>query len=74
MERYGTRIEALEAPEETVRLEPFPLAGATTFRVPCRYLPLRSDGGYRGDADFGGELIRARWGEMTVRIAPERED
>jgi len=23
-----------------------------------------------GDADFGGELIRARWGEMTVRIAP----
>ncbi len=67
LERYGVRIEALEAPEETVRLDPFPLAGATTFRVPCRRLTPRA---YRGDADFAGELAAARWEEMTVRIAP----
>jgi hypothetical protein len=68
VERYGTRIEASQG---EIRLAPFPLAGATTFRVPCRHLPLRS---YQGDADFGGELIRARWQEMTVRIAPLSRD
>lgn len=68
VERYGVRIEALEAPEETVRLDPFPLVGATTFRVPCRHLP--GDAGFAGDAAFAGELAAARWGEMTVRIAP----
>jgi hypothetical protein len=64
VERHGTRIEALDG---EIRLDPFPLVGATTFRVPCRSLPRRA---YRGDADFGGELAAARWGEMTVRIAP----
>jgi hypothetical protein len=50
----------------TVRLAPLPLAGATTFRVPCRRIPLRS---YRGDADLGGELAAARWQELQVRLA-----
>lgn len=68
VERYGVRIESLEAPEETVRLDPFPLAGATTFRVPCRHLP--GDAAFAGDAAYAGELAAARWGEMTVRIAP----
>lgn len=64
VERHGMRIEpAAEGP----RLDPFPLAGATTFRVPCRHIPFRD---YRGDADLGGELAAARWEEMTVRVAP----
>jgi len=50
----------------TVRLAPLPLAGATTFAVPCRRIPLRA---YRGDADLGGELAAARWEELRVRLA-----
>lgn len=52
----------------TVRLTPLPLAGSTTFRVPCRRIPLRA---YRGDADLGGELAAARWQELQVRLAAE---
>jgi len=54
----------------TVRLAPLPLAGATTFRVPCRRIPLRV---YRGDADLGGELAAARWEELRVRLAGEED-
>jgi len=50
-----------------LELDPFPLAGATTFRVPCRRLPDRR---YRGDADLGGELATARWEEVKVRLKP----
>jgi len=63
-ERRGVRIEPRQ---DTVRLDPFPLAGATTFRIPCRRIPGRA---YRGDADLGGELAAARWDEMRVRVAP----
>jgi hypothetical protein len=49
----------------TLLLSPLPLAGATTFRVPCRRIPLRP---YRGDADLGGELAAARWQELRVRL------
>jgi len=66
--RYGVEIQP---EEDTIRLDPFPLAGATSFRVPCRRISLRS---YRGDADLGGELAAARWEERTVRIAPLRRD
>ena len=62
-ERYGVRIEPREG---AVRVDPFPLAGATTFRVPCRRIPGRA---YRGDADLGGELAAARWEELEVRVA-----
>ena len=61
--RLRGRIE-----DGTVRLAPLPLAGATTFRVPCRRIPLRP---YRGDADLGGELAAARWEELRVRLAAE---
>ncbi|HVR95426.1 MAG TPA: DUF3891 family protein [Thermoanaerobaculia bacterium] len=50
----------------TVFLDPLPLAGATTFQVPCRRIPRRV---YSGDADLGGELATARWQEMKVRVA-----
>jgi len=48
-------------------LEPFPLAGATTFRVPCRTIPDRR---YQGDADLGGELATAHWTEAKYRLFP----
>lgn len=53
--------------EGTLLLEPFPLAGATGFQIPCRRIPDRA---YRGDADLGGELAAARWTELAVRVAP----
>ncbi|HEX2253717.1 MAG TPA: DUF3891 family protein [Thermoanaerobaculia bacterium] len=56
-----------EPATETLYLDPFPLAGATTFRVPCRELPKQT---YRGDADLGGALAAARWGRFRVRVAP----
>ena len=55
----------------TICLDPFPLAGATSFAVPCRRIPRRV---YRGDADLGGELAAARWGEMSIRVAPWGDD
>jgi hypothetical protein len=61
--RYGVRIVPGDG---RVGLDPFPLAGATTFRVACRRIPARD---YRGDADLGGELAAARWEETAVRIA-----
>ena len=70
VERYGVRIVPTPA-NGTVGIAPFPFAGATTFRVPCRRVSARE---YRGDADFGGELAAARWDEMTVRLVPEGDD
>lgn len=64
-ERYGFRGR-LEG--DTLRLDPFPLAGSTAFRIPCRRIPVRE---YRGDADLGGELAAARWEDLAVRVAPE---
>jgi hypothetical protein len=54
----------------TLRLHPFPLAGATAFRIPCRRIPRHPGRAYRGDADLGGELAAARWEEIQVRVAP----
>jgi hypothetical protein len=62
--RHGVRI--VPADGGAIGLDPFPLAGATTFRVACRRIPART---YRGDADLGGELAAARWEERAVRIA-----
>ncbi|MEO8504738.1 MAG: DUF3891 family protein [Acidobacteriota bacterium] len=50
-----------------LELEPFPLAGATTFRVPCRVIPNRC---YAGDADLAGEAATARWQEFSLRVGP----
>ncbi len=62
VERHGTRLEPRDG---AVRLTPFPLAGATSFRIPCRRIPDRA---YLGDADLGGELAAARWEELSVRV------
>ena len=61
-ESHGVRARYLDS---TLLLDPFPLAGATTFRIPCRRIPDRP---YTGDADLGVEMATARWGEMAVRV------
>lgn len=63
-ESHGIRARLCDG---TLALDPFPLAGATTFRIPCRRIPVRD---YGGDAALGGELVAARWGEMKVRVGP----
>ena len=65
-ERYGVRgqVEARDGVLE-LSLAPFPLAGATTFQIPCRTVPQRA---YAGDADLAVELALARWGTLAVRI------
>jgi len=59
---YTARLEA-----DTLQLEPFPLAGATTFQLNCRWIPQRR---YTDGADLGVELATARWKTTPVRIAP----
>ncbi len=51
----------------TLFLAPFPLAGATTFRLRCREIPDRF---YADSVDLVGELATARWGDVRVRVAP----
>lgn len=63
-ELHGVRARLHEG---SLRLDPFPLAGATTFRIPCRRVAARD---YGGDAALGGELAAARWTELTIRVAP----
>ncbi len=50
-----------------LQLEPFPLVGQTTFRVPYREIADRS---YAGVVDLGGELAMARWQELEIQVAP----
>ncbi len=67
----GTRGELVVSDDveagSTLGLDPFPLAGATTFHAACRLIPDRR---YAGDADLGVELAAARWRRYPVRIAP----
>ncbi len=51
----------------TLVIDPFPLAGATTFRISCRVIPDRR---YAGDADLGVELAIAPWQQYAVRVRP----
>jgi Protein of unknown function (DUF3891) len=68
VERHG--FKARYDPEiHTLYVEPFPLAGATTFQLPARRIPKRR---YQGDADLGGELAAATWQEIPVRVAPRK--
>lgn len=65
----GTAPGSLPGSEErlTLRLDPFPLAGITTFRLRVRRIPDRR---YEGDADLALELARATWDTVEIRIAP----
>ena len=48
-------------------LDPFPLAGSTTFEISCRHIPQRD---YRSDTDLAMELATARWEKTSVRLLP----
>lgn len=67
LEPDGEGDKSGAAPGGTLVLEPFPLAGATTFRVACRLIPDRR---YSGDSDLAIELATARWIHYVVRVAP----
>lgn len=49
-----------------LQLDPLPLAGATTFRLPVRYVA-KTD--YGNDVELAVALASARWGEMAVRVS-----
>lgn len=59
---YHVQVEGDE-----IRLDPFPLAGSTTFQIPCRHIPQRA---YHSDTDLAVELATARWVETSVRLLP----
>lgn len=58
----GGRVEA-----GALRLDPFPLAGSTTFRLACRTIPRRH---YASDRELGRALVAARWQSRSIRVAP----
>ena len=61
-------VEAGMSEEQTeLRLHPFPLAGATTLNLACRYLPRRK---YGSGSELGSALATARWQRRPIRIAP----
>jgi hypothetical protein len=53
--------------DDDLVVEPFPLAGATRFRIPCRRIERRR---YTGDADLVAALAQARWDAIEVRVRP----
>ncbi|HEV8238795.1 MAG TPA: DUF3891 family protein [Thermoanaerobaculia bacterium] len=56
-----------ELGEDGLVLSPFPLAGATTFEVPCRFVDVRR---YAGDGELAVALAGARWTSFSIRVVP----
>jgi hypothetical protein len=54
-----------------LEIEPFPLAGATTFEIPCRRIPDRR---YGGEAELASALGAARWVRLAVRCCRAGRD
>jgi hypothetical protein len=65
--RFESRGITGELREGDLALGPFPLAGTTSFKVPCRWIDARR---YHGDADLAGALGGARWSAFPVRVVP----
>jgi hypothetical protein len=63
--RTVTREEDPGTGHVRLAIHPFPLVGATTFKIPCRTVPGRL---YAGDADFAVEAASARWEELAVTV------
>ena len=66
--RRGTLTARLRQGE--LQIDPFPLAGATTFEIPCRRI---ADRRYRGEADLAAALGAARWERLSLRCRPRPE-
>lgn len=58
---------ALHEEVTELRLEPFPLAGATRFELPARRLPRKR---YRNGVELGVALATATWERRAIRLAP----
>jgi hypothetical protein len=62
------RTEPVDDLSVQLHMEPFPLAGSTTFKMRCRIVPERA---YSSDTDLAMEMASARWQDLTVRVAPD---
>lgn len=67
IERHGYRLERTDA---GLSIDPFPLAGTTTFEIACRWIPDRR---YSSDSDLALELATARWEKIVLRVLPVEE-
>jgi len=63
-ERHGFKTRFAEG---VLYLDPFPLAGATTFEIDSRTIPDRP---YTSDTDLAVELARARFRPFEIRVVP----
>ena len=64
----GASPKAEDLGADLLLIDPFPLAGTTTFQVAGRMIPDRR---YASDVDLGIELASARWGHHTVQVRAE---
>lgn len=69
VERHGltAQLRQTSGRPGDLQIEPFPLAGATTFEIPCRRIVDRR---YRGETELGRALGSARWTHFKVRCRP----
>jgi hypothetical protein len=65
--RGERRGYVFSASEREILLDPFPLAGSTSFSVPSRCL---ADRDFENGVDLVSELAGAAWKKTTVRLAP----
>lgn len=69
--RHGHRVRCRDRPKGAgiveVEIDPFPLAGATTFSLACRRVPDRP---YRSDSDLALAAATARWATLPIRLVP----
>lgn len=66
-ERFEEAGHRFERQGSQIAIGPFPLAGATTFSVPARWIPDRT---YSSDTDLAVELAATRWKSFDVRLVP----
>jgi hypothetical protein len=60
-----------QAGDDWMTLNPFPMVGTTTFRIPCRFIPNRP---YSNDSDLGGALAESRWQELEIQVKPSFDE
>lgn len=60
------RVEPVNDLRVDLHVEPFPLAGSTTFKMRCRIVPDRT---FTSDTDLAMEMASARWQDLVVRLA-----
>lgn len=65
IDRWGTEVK-VSTVGEILTLKPFPFAGRTTFRLPCRRIRAVS---YPSDAALGSRLAEAKWEYRSISVA-----